>query len=345
MLLFSYCFLIWRMVGEKMTKAIALLSGGLDSILAIKVIQEQGIEVIGMVFVTPFFSDQAARKAVEQLNIPLEVVNITDEYLAMLPNPKHGHGSQMNPCIDCHAMMMRKAGEMLERLGANFIITGEVLGERPMSQSPKGLGLVESHSGLQGYILRPLSAKLLEPTIPEQEGLVDRERLLDIHGRSRKRQFELAKHYGITEYPTPAGGCLLTDPGFSKRLKELMQYPNEYQVNDLEMLKVGRHFRAPSLHRVVVGRNKEENQTIRDLATEKDYLLQVEEYPGPITLVRGEGDKATIELAAALTVRYSDGKDKGGVKVRVSKITGQEETLKGILPLEQEQIEEMLIGK
>lgn len=327
-----------------MTKAIALLSGGLDSMLAVKVIQEQGIEVIGVVFVTPFFSDKAARKAVEQMGISLEVVDITEDYLAMLPNPKHGHGGNMNPCIDCHAMMMRKAGEMLENLGANFIITGEVLGERPMSQSPKGLDLVEADSGLQGYILRPLSAKLLEPTIPEKEGLVDRERLLDIHGRSRKRQFELAEYYGLKEYPTPAGGCLLTDPGFSKRLRELMQYPNEYQVSDLELLKVGRHFRAPSLHRIVVGRNKDENQIIKDLATEKDLLLQVAQYPGPITLIRGQGDRDTINLAASLTVRYSDGKDKAGVQVKIQKNTG-EETLEGVLPLEQEKIEDLLIGK
>ena len=327
-----------------MTKAIALLSGGLDSILAVKVIQEQGVEVIGIVFVTPFFSDKAARKAVEQLGIALEVIDITEDYLEMLPNPKHGHGGNMNPCIDCHAMMMRKAGEMLERLGASFIITGEVLGERPMSQSPRGLDLVEADSGLEGYILRPLSAKLLEPTIPEKEGLVDRERLLDIHGRSRKRQFELAKYYDLKEYPTPAGGCLLTDPGFSKRLRELMQYPNEYQVNDLELLKVGRHFRAPSLHRIVVGRNKDENQIIRELATEKDLLLQVAEYPGPVTLIRGQGDLDTINLAASLTVRYSDGKDKGGVQVKIQKNTG-EEILEGVLPLEQEKIEDLIIGK
>lgn len=328
-----------------MTKAISLLSGGLDSMLAVKVIQEQGIEVIGMTFVTPFFSDKAARKAVEQLEIPLNVIDITKEYLEMLPNPKHGHGGNMNPCIDCHAMMMRKAGEMMKELGASFIITGEVLGERPMSQSPKGLNLVEADSGLRGYVLRPLSAKLLEPTIPEEKGLVDREKLLDIHGRSRKRQFELAKFYGIEDYPTPAGGCLLTDPGFSKRLRELMNYPNEYKVNDLELLKVGRHFRLPSLDKAVVGRNKDENETIRELAGVGDILLQVADYPGPITLIRGQANEESILLAAALTVRYSDGKDKGGVSVKLRNLAEEEKVLESVLPLEPEKIEKLLIGK
>lgn len=328
-----------------MAKAIALLSGGLDSMLAVKVMKEQGVEVTGVVFETPFFSSKAAKKAVEQLEIPLETVDITDDYLVMLAKPKHGWGGNMNPCIDCHAMMVRKAGEMMDKLGADFIITGEVLGERPMSQSSKGLSLVEGESGLQGYILRPLCAKLLEPTIPEEKGLVDREKLLDIQGRSRKRQFELAKIYGIKEYPTPAGGCLLTDPGFSKRLAELMEHPLEYRVNDLYLLKVGRHFRLPSQVKVVVGRNKEENNDIKELVFQDDLLLQVLEYPGPMTLIRGNAEDEDLKLAASLTVRYSDGKDKTGVQVKVNKLTGEEQILDGVLPLSQEKIDEFLIGK
>lgn len=328
-----------------MTKAIALLSGGLDSILAVKVIQEQGIEVIGVVFETPFFSSEAAKKAVQQLGINLQIVDITQDYLIMLSQPKHGYGGNLNPCIDCHSMMLRKAGEMMKQLDASFIITGEVLGERPMSQSPKGLNLVEADSGLQGYILRPLSAKLLEETIPEQKGLVDRERLLDIHGRSRKRQFELVKYYDIKEYPTPAGGCLLTDPGFSKRLAELMSYKDEYKANDLHLLKIGRHFRLPSGAKVVVGRNKEENEKIKGLALSSDYLLQTIDYPGPLTLLRKQKEDVDFQLAARLTVRYGDGKDKDEVKVKVSKECAEEKIFTNVLSLEQEKISELLIGK
>jgi tRNA U34 2-thiouridine synthase MnmA/TrmU len=201
-----------------MSTGVGLLSGGLDSILAICVLREQNIRIEAVAFITPFFGPGNAQKAVKMLNVPLHVVDITDVHLQMLKKPKHGYGSGMNPCIDCHALMFREAGKLMQQWGADFLFSGEVLGERPMSQNKQSLRVVARDSGFEEYIIRPLSAKLLPITKPEHEGKVDRERLLDIQGRSRKRQMELAKQYGITEYPEPAGGCRLTEPNFSKRL-------------------------------------------------------------------------------------------------------------------------------
>lgn len=328
-----------------MAKALALLSGGLDSMLAVAVMQEQGVEVVGLVFETPFFSADAARKAARQLKIELQVMDITEEYLQMLPEPQYGHGANMNPCIDCHAVMFRKAGEMLREMGADFLITGEVLGERPMSQSSKGLGLVEKHAGLAGKILRPLSAKLLDMTEMEANGLVDREKMLDINGRSRKPQFALAEKFGITEYPTPAGGCLLTDPGYSRRLKELMQHPEEYRVEDIRLLKIGRHFRMRSGVRVIVGRNKEENQLLKKEALAGDYTMHVRDYPGPVTLLRGNVGEADLQLAASLTVRYSDAKGQEQVIVRALSFAGEEQLFFDSKPLPQEELETLLLGQ
>lgn len=327
-----------------MARALALLSGGLDSILAAAMIKEQGIDVVGLVFETPFFSSEAAKKAVEQLDIELKVVDMTDDYLKMLPNPKYGHGANMNPCIDCHAMMLRKAGALLEEMGADFLITGEVLGERPMSQSSRGLSLVESYSGVGDKILRPLSAQLLEPTAMEEEGIVDRSRLGRISGRSRKMQMALAEKYGIQEYPTPAGGCLLTDPGYSKRLRELMQHEGEYQPDNMQLLKIGRHLRMPSGTRTVIGRNKDENKMLREAAGENDLTMHVRDYPGPVTLLRGSNiTEEDILLAAGMTVRYSDARKQGKAAVRVQKLGQEINILADITPLEQETIAQYLI--
>jgi tRNA U34 2-thiouridine synthase MnmA/TrmU len=201
-------------------KALCVFSGGLDSMLASELIRAQGIEVLALFFETPFFASPQARKSAESIALPIKVVDITDTHLEMLKNPRHGYGGHMNPCIDCHALMIRTAGEMLEQEGASFIITGEVMGQRPMSQNLKALSMVASESGFQKLILRPLSAKRLPITLPEEEGWVDRERLLGFSGRSRKPQMELAERLHITEYPSPAGGCLLTDEVFSRRLKD-----------------------------------------------------------------------------------------------------------------------------
>ncbi|MBE0448740.1 MAG: 7-cyano-7-deazaguanine synthase [Actinobacteria bacterium] len=292
-----------------MAKAVVLMSGGLDSILAAKLLQEQGIEVEAITFVTPFFTSKNAEKAAAMLGIPLHIVDITDEHLKMLKAPKHGYGRFMNPCIDCHALMIRRAGEIMKEVGADFIVTGEVLGERPKSQNRQALNVVEIESGMGGYVLRPLSAKLLDPTIPEKKGLVDREKLLDIRGRSRKPQMELAKKYGITEYPSPAGGCILTDPMFSIRLRNLYKVEEEPSAKDVDLIKIGRVFLSGEGALIVVSRNEQENKELISLAEEGDMIFEVDGYPGPLTIIpQNDFGEGTIFEAAALTVRYSKAK-------------------------------------
>lgn len=215
----------------------------------------------------------------------------------------------MNPCIDCHALMIRITGEMLQEEGARFVITGEVVGQRPMSQNIKALSMVERESGLQGLLLRPLSAKRLQPTIPEQRGWIDREKLMGFSGRSRKPQMVLAERLHITEYPSPAGGCLLTDDVFSRRLKDLLSVRPDFELREIELLKVGRHFRLGPNTKLVVGRNKKENQAIRALWKESDLLLSTVSVPGPTVLVSGDVSPELAELAASITVSFSDAKN------------------------------------
>jgi tRNA-specific 2-thiouridylase len=303
-------------------KAITLLSGGLDSTLAAKILLEQGIELEAFNFLTVFCTCTnrgetclASQKAVDALGIPLKVFNVSEEYLEVVKHPKHGYGSNMNPCIDCRIFMLKKAKAYMEGSGAYFIVTGEVLGERPMSQRRDSLRLIEKEAGLEGFILRPLSAKLLPASIPEREGWVDREKLLRIQGRSRKPQIELAEHFGIYDYPCPAGGCLLTDPGFSRRMKDLILHDPDFSLNDVHLLKMGRHFRLSSKIKLVVGRNKEENQKIQTFAREEDILLKLSDFPGPLSLLRGEPNGWEIEKAASITVRYSKAKDSERVEV------------------------------
>ncbi len=287
-------------------RALGLLSGGLDSMLAATVLREQGIEVAAVVFVTPFFGPERARESAASLGIPLIEQDITEIYLPLLYNPPHGFGSRHNPCIDCHTLMLQQAGAIMEAQGFDFLYTGEVLGQRPMSQHKGSLVLVARESGYPELILRPLSAKLLTPTRPELLGWVDRERLLDISGRGRKRQMELASRYGITKYPTPAGGCLLTDPRYSVRLKELVARTDKPSRQDLELLKWGRHFRLPGGAKAVVGRTQRENEAISRLIAPGDLVLRVQGYPGPLVLVPEGADVNGVEEAAALAATYSD---------------------------------------
>jgi len=287
-------------------KGISLFSGGLDSILAVKVIQEQGIDVEGVAFETPFFSAERALPAARDIGIPLTVLDITDEHLEMLKAPRYGYGRNMNPCIDCHGLMLRVAGRRMDERGADFLFTGEVLGQRPMSQTKQSLHIVAKISGYQGYVLRPLSAKLLPETVPEQEGAVDREGLLDIQGRSRKRQIEMAKRYGIGSYSNPAGGCLLTDPMFSKRLRDLFDHDAQREVRDLRLLKVGRYLRMNDDTVIIVGRNKRENHVLHEVIEDHDVVIRMQDYPGPTVLIPYGADEETIEKAAAICVLYSD---------------------------------------
>ena len=287
-------------------KAIALFSGGLDSVLAVKVIQEQGIDVLGVTFVTPFFGGKKSKEAAEMIRLPLLTVNITEEYLPMLKAPRYGYGRNMNPCIDCHTLMLKIGGKKMEEEGADFLFTGEVLGQRPMSQSEQYLNVAAQNSGYKGYILRPLSASLLPETITEAQGKVDRKKLLDIRGRGRKRQMELAQKYGINHYSTPAGGCLLTDPMFSKRLKDLFEHREDFKIRDIELLKCGRHIRIDEKTKIIVGRNRKDNMAIQNFSEAEDIVIDMKHFPGPTVLIPYGCDKETLDWAAAICALYSD---------------------------------------
>jgi len=332
-------------------KAIALVSGGLDSSLAAKVVMEQGIELEALNFMTVFCTCTsreetclASQKAVEALGIPLKILNVSEEYLDVVKHPKHGYGSNMNPCIDCRIFMLKKARAYMEKTGAAFIVTGEVLGQRPMSQRRDAMRLIEKEAELDGLILRPLSAQLLPPTTPEKEGWVEREKLLKIQGRSRKPQIELAVHFGIRDYPCPAGGCLLTDPGFAKRMKDLILHQPDFSLNDVHLLKMGRHFRLSTKSKLVVGRNEEENQKIQTFSQEGDILFKVARFPGPLSLLRGEGQEGEIEKAGAITARYSKAKDLKKVEILYRRMKGDGERSLLISPFSENEIEKWMIS-
>ena len=300
-----------------MVTGIGLISGGLDSILAARILMEQGIRVIGISFKTPFFGPARAVRASEKIGFELRVEDISQEHIEMVRNPKHGYGKNMNPCIDCHGLMFRHAGRIMESEGADFLFSGEVLDERPMSQNYRSLMVVAEESAYAEYIIRPLSAKLLPASKPEKEGKVDRERFLDIRGRSRKRQMELAKEFGITDYPSPAGGCLLTEVGFSKRLKDLFEHGKEASVRDVELLRFGRHMRLSEKAKVIVGRNEQENNEISARAGTEDIVIEATGYPGPIGVICGQAEEEIIKRACAICARYSDAPKDAEVSVAV----------------------------
>jgi tRNA U34 2-thiouridine synthase MnmA/TrmU len=332
-------------------KAIALLSGGLDSTLAARTVLDLGIELEALNFLTVFCTCTtrgetclASQKAVSTLGIPLKVLNVSDEYLSVIKNPRHGYGSNMNPCIDCRIFMMKKAKVYMEATGASFLVTGEVLGQRPMSQRRDTMRLIEKEADLEGFILRPLSAKFLPASIPEKEGWVDREKLLKIQGRSRKPQIQLADQYGIRDYPCPAGGCLLTDPGFAKRMRDLLCFFPDFSLNDVHLLKMGRHFRLSPGLKLVVGRNEEENQKIQTFSDEGDILIRLFRFPGPLSLLRGETAEGDIEKAAAITARYSKAKGLEKVEVICRKAKGDGNRSLSVTPLSEKEIEELMIN-
>jgi tRNA U34 2-thiouridine synthase MnmA/TrmU len=246
-----------------------------------------------------------AASLAKKLNLKLISISITDEFLRIVKKPKHGYGSNMNPCIDCRILLFKKAKETMHREGASFIITGEVLGQRPMSQKLNTMRLIERESGLEGLVVRPLSAKVLEPTIPEKQGWIDRSVMLAISGRGRKEQITLARKLGINDYPCPSGGCLLTDPEFSKRLKDLMSHEG-LNLEGVQLLKVGRHFRFSKSAKLIVGRNKEENERLVNFAEQDDYLFMPSEIAGPTGLGKGIFNQDLIELCCSIISRYSD---------------------------------------
>jgi tRNA-uridine 2-sulfurtransferase len=298
---------------EKKKKVVALLSGGLDSQLAVKMIQKQGFEVSAVAIKTPFCDFDCGRgcgfeirERADALGVDLKTVYLGDEYIEMLKNPKHGFGSGMNPCIDCRTMMFKAAKQHMEDIGAEFIISGEVLGQRPMSQHGPALRTIEKESDLKGKIVRPLSAGLLAKTEPEVNGLIKRENLGMISGRSRRGQLDLAKEYGIEDPPNAGGGCLLTDPAFSLRAKDLFGHTETPTTNDIDLLKIGRHFRLDQLTKLVVGRNHNENEIIKSLALPGDILFEARDYVGPVSILRGKNNVDYMDFAAQITLRYSD---------------------------------------
>ena len=304
-------------------KALGLCSGGLDSILAALLLKKQGIEVEWICFETPFFSAEKAKKAAGLIQLPLMVKNITEIYLDMLKNPNCGYGKNMNPCMDCHALMFRLAGEIMLERGFHFLFSGEVLGQRPMSQTRSSLKYVEKHSGMKGYILRPLSALKLDETIPEKNGWVDRNKLLDISGRGRKRQIELAAQFGITDYPAPAGGCHLTDKGYSNRLKDLLKNKENVSTNELMLLRFGRHFRTKSGSKIIVGRTMEDNASIlKYYDPQNEIMLKINDYPSPIVLVSGTASDDELNLAAAICAGYAKLPEKVSIEVTADLING-----------------------
>jgi hypothetical protein len=294
-------------------KAIALLSGGLDSSLAVKLMIDQGIEVVALHFTSPFCNctpkkagckNQAGLVA-KELRVEIEVVAKGMDYLSIVRDPPHGRGRGMNPCIDCRIYMLKKTKERMASLGASFVVTGEVLGQRPMSQRRNAIELIERESGLKGLILRPLSAHLFPPTLPEKQGVVDREKLLSITGRSRKTQIYMAEELGIKDYPCPAGGCLLTDPVIAARLRDLFNCMPDFDMRDIHLLKVGRHFRVQPALKVILGRDEGENAAICSLAKPGYTYFTPENFKGPAALATGIPNELESDLIAGIIARYS----------------------------------------
>ena len=327
----------------KKPKGIGLLSGGLDSILAFRVLQEHDVELLGLMFKTPFFGP-APNIAYEKLvGAPVDVVDITEIHLQMLRAPVYGFGSQMNPCIDCHALMLREAGRRMQDPDRDFLFTGEVLGQRPMSQRRDSLKSVEKLSGHAGRVLRPLSARLLAPTLMELDGLIDRSRLLDIQGRSRKRQETLARHYGIADYPQPGGGCMLTKEGFALRLRRLLGLYPEVAGHQVEILKWGRTFELVTGKICVIGRDRNDNAKLEGAIGGGETVLQMQDHPGPTgVLMSLSEDTDSLVSAARILAAYSDA--PAGVHVVVA---WQSSAGSGVLHVEtvgKEAFRHLLIG-
>lgn len=286
-------------------KAIVLFSGGLDSLLSTKILQEQGFEVIPVYFKLPIscanYSPDSKQLGLKLVTFDCTKGKLFKEYIKMLKHPKFGYGSAINPCIDCKIFMLRKAKEYAKKKKIEVIATGEVLEERPMSQNLRALKLIEEETDLNNEILRPLSAKLLEKTKAEEKGLVERKKLLSIKGRKRNQQISLAQKYSI-KFPSPAGGCILTDKMFMLKLIDLFKNKSRIEPRDIELLKFGRHFRI-NKKKIIISRNEQESKVLLNLARD-EILMEPKELPGPLTVIEKTNDKKIIEFAAKLTVRY-----------------------------------------
>jgi tRNA U34 2-thiouridine synthase MnmA/TrmU len=314
---------------EKKTKAIGLFSGGLDSIVSAKLMMELGIDVELVHFTTVFFNG-----AVDSKGMPLTVIDLTDEFFDVLKNPVYGYGTAINPCIDCKIFMLRKAKEYMEKKGASLVFTGEVLGQRPFSQRREAMKIIERDSGLEGYLLRPLCAKLFPPTIAEEKGLLDRKKMLSMSGRSRKPQMALAKRFGVDDYPASAGGCILAEKEFEGRLIDLMKYNPDFGAGDIELLKHGRHFRISPEAKLVVGRNNRENHKIVSIKRGAGLMLHAQEPLGPVSVLVGKTDGKAFDEAVSIVARYALGKGSSG-SARIKCFGGAAEKYVTAVPCEE----------
>jgi len=317
-------------------KAVALLSGGLDSTLAAKMMLDMGIEVIGINFVMPFSfqvdSEQAiqseAGKSAERLGIQLHTVHLGLEYMEMVRNPLHGYGKAINPCVDCHIYFLKKAGEFMQEIGADFLVTGEVLGQRPMSQKFDRMILIERESGFSGLILRPLSAQHFEPTKPEIEGWVDRSRLLAIKGRSRQEQFRLAEQTGVKDYPTPAGGCHLTELSFVPKMKDIFTHSDELDLRDFKLLKIGRHFRLGDRTKAIIGRDENDNLKLDNAVQNDETSFHWLDGNGPVGILVGKQGQEYLDMSLRILLRYT--KAEPGASCRISIRHNDEDSIRMI---------------
>lgn len=310
-----------------MPKAIALYSGGLDSVLSVLIMKRLGVDVTPVMFITDF-GCAASRRSKGRSAVPageidgliVEKHHIGEAFFELVKNPKFGHGKNMNPCIDCKALMLKEARKMMQERGADFLVTGEVLGQRPMSQRRDVFPVIEREAGVAGLVVRPLCGKILKPTIAEEKGFIKREDLYGFSGRSRKPQMELAAGFGLTEYAQPAGGCVLTDPIFSSRLRDLLSRNPSPSMRDVQLLRLGRHFRSPDGFTIIVGRDEMDNMEIEKLAEPGDYLIQlVADFGSPLTLAEAGISEDGLNLAARLCVRYSASRKQTLVPVIISR--------------------------
>lgn len=334
-----------------MPKAVALLSGGLDSTLAVLVMKRLGVEVTAVTFLTHFgcdISDSSSCSknpfpAAEKFGFTVKLCHLADKFIDIVKKPRHGHGRNMNPCIDCRILMLSEGKELMRLLGADFIITGEVLGQRPMSQRRETFPLIDREAGVSGYVLRPLSAKLLNPALPETEGLISRDDLYAFSGRSRKPQMALAEEFGLTDYPNPAGGCLLTEPNYAWRLRELLNVNSNPSMRELNLLRIGRHFRVSPSVKIIAGRNEGENDLLEKQIGPGEFHMWAENRKSPLVLITGTPGEADVLTAASICARYSDNRHLPAVGI-VVRSDGSSRTLI-VPPAEDGLIEALRIQK
>jgi tRNA U34 2-thiouridine synthase MnmA/TrmU len=341
---------------SKQRKAVSLISGGLDSLLATKVVLEQGVHVEGINFYTGFCVEghtHAIRKkdkskpkrnnalwVAEQLGIKLHIIDVIEEYKDVLLNPKHGYGQNMNPCLDCKGFMVRKAQQWIEENDFDFIITGEVIGQRPMSQRKETMPVIARESGAGDRLLRPLCAQFLPETLAEREGWINRDEMLGFSGRNRKPQMALAEQYGFKDYATPAGGCcFLTDKNYSEKLVDMWKHRSsrDYELDDIMLLKVGRHIRPRDNFKLIIAREEGEGKFLEGYRKQFIHMISTS-HSGPMVLIDGEVDAADVQLAAQVVARYGQGRNAESVDIEVTYINGDKEIL-NVAPLPADMVE------